>query len=421
MTTPAHRRPARLLALLLIVSPLLIGCGSKEEIRSYPITKEAEQTSAPPVDSARPVGNAELTDRMLGAILPAGRQTWYFKAVGPAAAMDKNADAISAFFQTIRVSPDAAKPEWKIPEGWNEQAGSGMRAATLMIPADGKPIEMSVIAMPSTGAPGELRDNVNRWRGQLQLPPVDERGLAATVKEAKVGDATMSLVDLRGQFSAGSMTAPFAGGGPFSGGARPPGNAPFANGAGQPGAPDAPGAPPSAELPPGHPPVDGDHPVNEPASAPFTSKAPDVWQQQPASGMRKAAFLVKDGDRSAEVTVIDLLGSAPSVADPLENVNRWRGEVGLEPVQQDQLAGIVQKIEVDGKPSDYVELIPDAAKPAESQADKATLAAIVPVGKTIWFFKMKGDREFVVAQRDNFKSFLESVRFASDGGAGDGN
>jgi hypothetical protein len=280
---------------------------------------------------------------------------------------------------------------------------------------------MSVIALPSTGAPGELMLNVNRWRGQLQLPPVDERGLAATVKEAKVGDATMSLVDLRGQFSAGSMTAPFAGGGPFRGGARPPGTAPFANGARQPGGPGAQNATSSADLPPGHPPVDAGVSVDEPASAPFTSKAPDAWQSQPASGMRKAAFLVKDGDRSAEVTAIDLVASAPSVANPLENVNRWRGEIGLEPVKQDQLAGIVQKIEVDGNPVDYVELIPDASKKAESRADEATLAAIVPVGKTIWFFKMRGDRDLVAAQRDKFRSFLESVRFASDGGAGDGN
>jgi len=406
MTISVHPRPNRLLALLLIAAPLLIGCGSKEEIRSYPIAKEDD---------------AELTDRMMGAILPAGGQTWYFKAVGPAAAMDKNADAIAAFFQTIRVSPDATKPEWKTPEGWNEQAGSGMRAATLMIPAEGKPIEMSVIALPSTGAPAELLDNVNRWRGQLQLPPIDERGVTATTKEMKVGDVTMTLVDLRGQFSAGSMAAPFAGGGPFSGGARPSGSAPFANGAGQPGALGTPNATPSADLPPGHPPVDADAPVKEPASEPFQSEAPDSWQPQPASGMRKAAFLVKDGDRSAEVTVIDLVASAPSIANPLENVNRWRGEIGLEPIKQDQLADIVQKIDVDGKPSDYVELIPDAAKPAESQADQATLAASVPVGKTIWFFKMRGDRDLVVAQRDNFKSFLESVRFASDGGAGDGN
>jgi hypothetical protein len=263
--------------------------------------------------------------------------------------------------------------------------------------------------------------NVNRWRGQLQLPPVDERGLADSVKEMKVGDVTMALVDLRGKFSAGSMAAPFAGGGPFSGGTRPPASAPVANGAGQPGTSGVPGAAPSADLPPGHPPVDGATPVDESASAPFISKAPESWQSRPASGMRKAAFTVKVGDRSAEVTVIDLLASAPNVADPLSNINIWRNQVGLEPVKQEQVAGLVKKIEVDGKPSEYVEILPEASQADESRASEAILAAIVPAGDAMWFFKLKGDRELVEAQRDNFKSFLESVRFASDGGAGDGN
>ncbi len=380
----------------------MFGCGTKEEIRSYPIPKEV----------------VELPDRMMGAILPTGDQTWYFKVVGPAAAMNKNADKITEFFQSIRVNEGAAKPEWEVPEGWGEQPGSGMRAATLFVPAEGKALDLSVIALPTTGAPGELLSNVNRWRGQLDLPPVDERGLSESTKEMKVGDATMTIVDVRGRFSAGRMTPPFAGGGPFSGPPRQPGNA-------SPGTPaeqsDVPSTVPSAELPPGHPPVGSGVPTDVANAAPLAYKAPESWKEQPATGMRKAAFLVQDGDRSAEVTVIDLARSAPNVADPLRNVNRWRGEIGLEPIEQGQLDGVMQEIEVGGQPSQYVELIPDRANPAESKADKATVAAIVSTGDVVWFFKMKGDRDVVVAQRDNFKTFLESVRFQSADGAGDGN
>jgi hypothetical protein len=137
--------------------------------------------------------------------------------------------------------------------------------------------------------------------------------------------------------------------------------------------------------------------------------------------MRKAAFLVQDADKRAEVTAIDLLASAPNVADPLENVNRWRKEIGLPPIEKDQLSKMMHEIKVDGKASNYFELIPDAANAAESQAKEATVAAAVPGGRMIWFFKMKGDRDLVVAQRDNFRSFLESIRFTSNGGAGDGN
>jgi hypothetical protein len=81
---------------------------------------------------------------------------------------------------------------------------------------------------------------------------------------------------------------------------------------------------------------------------------------------------------------------------------------------------MVKKIEVGGSPSEYVEIIPDATKLAESRVNEATIAATVPAGGVIWFFKLRGDRDLVVSQRDNFKAFLESVRFKSADGAGDG-
>jgi hypothetical protein len=402
MTIPTLCRLTWPLALSFAVAPVLGGCGSKEEIRTYTVAKEKQpQTEAP-----AQVG--EATDRMMGAILPTGQQTWYFKVVGPQAEMDKKADQITGFFKSIRTTAGAAKPEWKAPEGWLEQAGSGMRAATLMIPVEGKPLEMSVISLPSSGAPSELLDNVNRWRGQLQMPPVDERGLAVSVKQVQVGEATMSLVDLRGKFSAGSM-APFAGGGPF------------AAGSGQATTPATDGRPPSTDLPAGHRPVASGGTVDQAAVTPFTFAAPEGWEQRPATGMRQAAFKVSDGAASADITVIDLPAAAPSIGDAFANVNRWRGEIGLAPIKQEELEGKVQKLEVDGNPSNYVEIIPDATQPAESQIKEATVAATVPSGEKIWFFKMRGDRGLVSAQRDNFKTFLESVRFKAADGAGDGN
>jgi hypothetical protein len=386
--------------------PLACGCGSKEEIRTYTVEKQ-EQAAAPALSA----GDSAATDRMLGAIVPAGEQSWFFKVTGPAEVVDKNATQINKFFQTIQLSAGAEKPVWKTPEGWQELGASGMRAATLKIPTDNRPLEISVIA-----SSGSLIDNVNRWRGQLQLPPMDEAALQSTVKEAKAGDAKMWLVDLTGKAAPVGTMAPFAGGG-----AQAPGNAPFAGGGATPGAVTEPGSPPP-DLPPGHPPVAADGgPVDSPAAAPFAFTAPDSWQPQPASGMRKAAFLVKEGDKQALITVIDLPASAPSVASPLENVNRWRKEIGLAPITEGELTGLVQEMQVDRKPSKYFELIPDAAKPAESQATEATIAAAVPVGDMIWFFKFRGERDLVVAQRDHFKSFLDSIRFASDGGAGDGN
>jgi len=235
MTMFCPRRPSWLLfAFPLTAVALVAGCGKEAEIRSYNVAKEAQTPAAEPPKVAESA--TEPTHRMLGAILPAGDRAWFFKVVGPIAAVDKQAEAITAFFGSIQAAPAAAKPEWKLPEGWTDKGGSGMRAATLVIPTDGEPLELSVIALPSTGAPSEILSNVNRWRGQMKLPEVDERGLAESKRELKVGDATVTVVDLRGRFDNSGMTAPFA---------------PFARGAG--------GAAPSENLnlPPGHPPIDG--------------------------------------------------------------------------------------------------------------------------------------------------------------------
>ena len=66
---------------------------------------------------------------------------------------------------------------WTAPAGWTESAGNGMRIATLPPPKSGGKAEVTVIALP--GDVGGERANVNRWRGQLALPPIAEADLPA--------------------------------------------------------------------------------------------------------------------------------------------------------------------------------------------------------------------------------------------------
>src|SRR4029079_15562887 len=112
-------------------------------------------------------------------------------------------------------------PKWHLAHGWKEMAGSNtMRLATIVIPSEGKPLEITLNALPWSGTPEGLLSNVNRWRGQMHLPETDPAGLADDTHEAKAGDTLITIVDLRGRFS-GGMTPPFAGGAggaPFAGG-----------------------------------------------------------------------------------------------------------------------------------------------------------------------------------------------------------
>jgi hypothetical protein len=224
-------------AIAVFATWMALGCRPADQIQSYTIPKEAPK---PAIAEAPP---SESSDRMLAAILPDGDKAWFLKVVGPAAAVTEQEQAINDFFASVRTAPDKPHPDWKLPAGWEERAGSGMRVATISIPTSDKPLEVSVTSLPWTGSPDETLVNVNRWRGQLQLPEIGAEGLTECTREITAGDAQMTIADLRGQMkSGGGMSPPFASGGPFSGAA------PFSG-----GDRNKPGTP--SDLPAGHPPI----------------------------------------------------------------------------------------------------------------------------------------------------------------------
>ncbi len=90
--------------------------------------------------------------------------------------------------------PDPANTlKWTLPAGWTEKLVGGMRYATLTPATPGK-IEVSVVMLPGP-AGGELA-NVNRWRGQLGLPAVDDAGLAAIRKAIPTQAGALGLYDI---------------------------------------------------------------------------------------------------------------------------------------------------------------------------------------------------------------------------------
>ncbi len=397
------RRTPLTLLFTALVATLAIGCQKPEQIRSYTVPKEAKVEVAKAAPAAVP---GKPTDRMLAAIVPTGSQAWFFKVVGPIAAIDKLEKEFNDFFAGVRFADDG-KPKWQLPTGWKEAAGNEMRFATIIVPADGKPLEITVNALPWSGTPADMLSNVNRWRGQLQLPSIGAAQVAESTHESKAGDHPMMLVDLRGHFAGSGMSPPFAGLGA------------------------APGVSPGSalpELPPGHPPIDSSAPPTPSVAPPATASvntpkytAPSDWKPLEVAGLRKAAFAIGDAEHGAEVTLINFPTTEGSmIADPLANTNRWRREVGLNDLKQDELAQANELIEIDGQPAIYVRAVPDATQASQSQSNLATLGAMAKNGDQLWFIKLKGDRAVVTAQEDAFKSFLKSLRFAAGGGATDG-
>jgi hypothetical protein len=92
---------------------------------------------------------------------------------------------------------------WTAPAAWESKPASAMRKATYAVPGPGGAAgDLSITAFPSDVG-GELA-NVNRWRGQVQLPPIAESDLPGTVVRWEQSGLTLTVVD----FASGAAANP---------------------------------------------------------------------------------------------------------------------------------------------------------------------------------------------------------------------
>lgn len=138
----------------------------------------------------------------------------------------------------------------------------------------------------------------------------------------------------------------------------------------------------------------------------LTCETPPGWTATPASGMRKLAFEVRDGERSVEVTAIDLAASAGGL---LPNVNRWRQQIQLGETTQEELDQAVTRIPLAGGEGQYVEL----QAPEDASPRQATLGVVVIREDRAWFFKLSGDADLALREKERFQAFVKSVQFVT--------
>jgi hypothetical protein len=98
----------------------------------------------------------------------------------------------------VAASSSAAALSWTAPDGWREEAGSGMRLATFTIDREGSSATCTIVTLG--GAAGGLEANVRRWMGQLKiadLPPDEFSAFLEKQERVKSeGGFDMVLVDL---------------------------------------------------------------------------------------------------------------------------------------------------------------------------------------------------------------------------------
>ena len=76
-----------------------------------------------------------------------------------------------------------------------------MRKGSYTVPgADGAEADLSITAFP--GDVGGNLANVNRWRGQLELPPLPEGELSSSLQHLDIGDLHVDVVEFANTQSA---------------------------------------------------------------------------------------------------------------------------------------------------------------------------------------------------------------------------
>jgi hypothetical protein len=142
-----------------------------------------------------------------------------------------------------------------------------------------------------------------------------------------------------------------------------------------------------------------------PAPKPPSFQAPKGWQVVEAGPVSSARFQIGEGDRIASMTVTGLTRDGGGLA---ANINRWRAQVGLESLAEQDALKSLRPIKVDSISGHTLDLTgPDVV----GKATPRILAAVVKRGDHTWYFKLTGPTSLVGEQKSAFEGFLKSVRF----------
>ena len=340
---------------LLACCVTMCGCEKVEKISSYPVVKhESLQTAEYLANNDRMHPKPE---RMIGLVVPKETTLWFFKLQGNVEAVTARENDVREFLKTLQF-PSNEQVEWTLPAGWKQLDASEMRYATLVL--DGEPpLEMSVTKFPGRDDLPQAEQvvmNINRWRGQLSLPPIRDEDLADQTEQIPISSNTAYWTSIVGR-------------------PRPK---------------------PAAMKPPERkttPAAETKTEQSAEKSAPAFNK-PEGWTDGPPAKFAAVSLQVLDGEKKAAITVTSAGGS------PLLNVNRWRGQVRLGPLTEEQLAATAKKVEVGQMAGNLYEM---------SEEGRSIFGVIVENQGQMWFAKMDGDTPLVERERERFIEFLKSL------------
>lgn len=367
--------------------------------------------------------------RWAGALLTvATLQSWAGDQIQTYTVPKEHPDAPPSPAMTAPGAPDipvnAAPIHWLAPAGWLEKPADGIRLGSFVIKGEnGGKADVAITSFP--GRVGTELSNVNRWRGELGLPPLEEIDKAP--EAVSVDSLPGKLFDMAGASARTVVAAvPREGktwffklkGDPATVAAARPAfleflaSIRFGSEVANDGTAAQVAVEPTASDPhaglglQGVPNPHGESATPEASGDGPKWNVPAQWVETGPRPMILNSFSVSDdAGAKAEITISHFPGTVGGV---LANVNRWRGQMGQGPIEAGQLDGMTETLATaDGKATlvDFMGTDSKTSQPAR------LVAAIVPHGEGTWFYKLMGDGKVVGGQKDSFVQFVKSVHY----------
>ena len=354
-----------LIIYLGLSAALLVSCDKNSEIKVYRVSKAPLEESVPQRQDAMPTNTA--APRMPADL------------------------------------PPSAETVVTTPPNWEPQPLSQMRQASFLVKGDNVAVaDVSFVSLGS--AAGNVLENVNRWLSQLGQPPITEQKLGEMAQRLHTSLGDVTIVDVAGlpdnadpardgriiaaMVTTANATLFF----------KMRGNADLAEAqkgdfikwvAGVCDAQTQAGPQQVAAGPP-----------QTTSAPPIKWTTPEGWTDVPPSSMRYASFSAPEEEGGKiDISVVTFPGDGGSDAD---NVNRWRGQMGLAPVDANAVTSQVTALKTEDTTFSTTDIAGDKTR---------TIAAWTRRDGRVWFFKASGSNAAVEKEKPNFVKFIESVRF----------
>jgi hypothetical protein len=318
----------------------------------------------------------------------------------PDAWMPTNASSPSALPNTSLSNPTTADA----PKNWEPQPLSQMRQASFVVRGEnGAMADISFVVLGP--AAGNVLDNVNRWLGQLKQPAVSEEKLKTMIQALSTPRGNVAVVDLSGQPENGDPTKDGRIVGAMAADENSMAFYKMRGNATLVGAEKenflkwvsasraaASSATTSETTSPPPPAASNDKPE-------IKWQVPAGWSPAPPAPMRYASFAAEKNGEKADISIVTFPGDG---GNDVDNVNRWRQQIGLGAVQAADLKSMIADVHAGEVHIDTVDMAGASAR---------VLAGWTRQGGRAWFFKMTGPPAVVEQEKPNFTAFLQSIRF----------